>query len=54
MAQDIPDRSRWLAGLQYHRQNTESVGYKDQAHRLKSFVEPVGRMSMMPAKKAIQ
>ena len=50
MAQDTSDRSRWLAGLQYYRKNTESIGSIGLDHKLQSFVEPVKRMYMMPQK----
>jgi hypothetical protein len=47
MAEDPQDRSRWLAGLQYYRKEIEvrSNPSLSSATRLKSFVEPVNRMS---------
>lgn len=51
MAVDMQDRSRWLAGLQYYRKNLETVEATTSLHRLKSYVEPVNRMSMSPIRK---
>jgi hypothetical protein len=47
MAEDSQDRARWLAGLQYYRKEIEAHSQPSTKTlgRLKSFVEPINRMT---------